>query len=600
MKTLPRVTDNPSRWCWGFLLAAIFLFSSPLFARTWEIAHFNARYTVSEDSSVIVEEEIHPSFHGSYNGIERTLPVEYPGPDGTSYKLYLTVVSVTDENGGKIRYEQSMMSERQMGGGSGRYLKLRIYAGGEDTERTVRITYRAANAIRFFKDHDEFYWNVTGNDWKVPIDSATAFVALPAAATGKVQVHDYTGAYGSSAQDATNSIDGSNVSFEATHPLPPRSGLTIALWIPKGVLHQPSALTRFYWFIGGNPGVLLPVWSFLVMFCIWYWKGRDPDAGLSVAPMYEPPKDMTPAECGTLLEDKIESRDITCTLIDLAVKGYLKIIETEEKGLIFKNKDYILRLMKPRPEWPLLAAHEIEILNNLFPEMSAEETTLSSLKNRFYVALPSIRQEIMGALKTKGVYAVDPETANGLAVMGVLVIAIPVLWLQMTGHINLFNSIPVLIGGVLLSALFVFFFAHYLSAKTLLGARLRVQCLGFKEFMTRVDADRLKRMPPDTFEKFLPYAMAFGVEQLWAKAFEGLITDPPSWYVGSAYGPGFLWNPLLFAASVGNFGSTAFETFSAAPQASSSGSAFGGDGGGFGGGGGFSGGGFGGGGGDAF
>jgi len=118
--------------------------------------------------------------------------------------------------------------------------------------------------------------------------------------------------------------------------------------------------------------------------------------------------------------------------------------------------------------------------------------------------------------------------------------------------------------------------------------------------MTRVDGDRIKRMPPDTFERFLPYAMAFGVEQHWAKAFQGLITEPPSWYVGSGYGtPGMMWTPLLFTSAMSSFSSSAYESFSAAPQASSSGSGFG-DGGSSGGGGGFSGGGFGGGGGDAF
>ena len=80
------------------------------------------------------------------------------------------------------------------------FLALKIYAGGTDTERTVRITYRAANAVRFFKDHDEFYWNVTGNDWKVPIDSASAFVALPSAATGQLKAQAFTGAFGSREQ----------------------------------------------------------------------------------------------------------------------------------------------------------------------------------------------------------------------------------------------------------------------------------------------------------------------------------------------------------------------------------------------------------------
>jgi len=239
------------------------------------------------------------------------------------------------------------------------------------------------------------------------------------------------------------------------------------------------------------------------------------------------------------------------------------------------------------------------VLKNIFPEVTAEETTLSNLKNRFYIALPSIREEIMGALTSKNLYSTDPESAKGLALVGVLIIALPFLWLQLTGHLRLGNSPTVLIVGVALTALIVYLFGHHLAAKTVRGARTRIECLGFKEFLTRVDGDRIKRMPPDTFEKFLPYAMAFGVEQHWAKAFQGIITDPPSWYVGSGYGtPGMMWTPIMFTNSMSAFSTTAFQSFSAAPQASSSGSGFGS--GGFGGGGGFSGGGFGGGGTDAF
>jgi uncharacterized membrane protein len=591
---------NPSHLRWGLLLAVLLLLAAPLFARSWKIARFDARYTVADDGTVLIEEEIHPAFVGSYNGILRDIPVEYPGPDGTAYKLFLKVDSVTDENGQNIKFEESTRTELVAGGDRHAFLVLKIYAGGEDTEHTVRITYRASNAIRFFKDHDEFYWNVTGNDWKVPIDSSSAFVAMPSAAAGQLKAQAFTGLFGSRAKEVSSTVDGGNITFETSNPLPPRSGLTIDIYIPKGILKEPSLFTRIGWFFGGNPGAFLPIWAFVVMFSLWYWKGRDPDSGLSVAPMYEPPKDLTPAEAGTLLSDNIEARDITSTLIDLAVKGYLKIVEIENKILFISHKDYILRLMKPRPEWQGLAAHETEVLNNIFPEVTAEETTLSSLKNRFYLALPSIREEIMGALKAKDLYSTDPESAKGLALVGVLVIALPFLWLQLTGRIRLGNSPTALVAGILLSALFVYLFGHHLAAKTVRGARVRVQCLGFKEFMTRVDGDRIKRMPPDTFEKFLPYAMAFGVEQHWAKAFQGIITDPPSWYVGSGYGiPGMLWTPLLFTNSMSSFSTSAYQSFAAAPQASSSGSGFG-DGGSLGGGGGFSGGGFGGGGGDAF
>ncbi len=589
---------NPSRLRWGLLILLLALLTAPAFARSWRIAHFDTRCTIAEDGTVLVEEEIHPLFQGTYNGILRDIPVEYPGPDGTTYRLLVKVVSVTDEGGAPIKFEQSSRNQRVAGGAVHQFLVLKIYAAGTDTERTVHISYRVQNAIRYFKDFDEFYWNATGLDWLVPIDAATATVALPATAANQLQAKAYTGTYGSRGEDATVTMDGANVSFDANHPLAARNGLTVDVRIPKGVLTPPSALTRIGWFVSGNPGVFLPLWALIVMFAIWWFKGRDAESGLSVAPMYEPPSGMTPAEAGTLITDDIEARDITCTVIDLAVKGYLKIIETENKVLLFTHKDYILRLMKPRAEWQGLAAHEEEILNNLFPEVTAEETTLSDLKNRFYIALPSIRQEILGALQAKNLYATDPETAKGLAVTGVLVIALPFLWLQMTGRIRLFGAPTVLLVGVALSALIVYLFSRHLSAKTVVGARARVQCMGFKEFLTRVDGDRIRRMPPDTFERFLPYAMAFGVEQHWAQAFQGIITEPPTWYVGAGYGMGMMWNPLMFCGAMNSFSSSAFQSFSAAPQASSGGSGFGG---GFGGGGGgFSGGGFGGGGGDAF
>ena len=137
------------------------------------------------------------------------------------------------------------------------------------------------------------------------------------------------------------------------------------------------------------------------------------------------PRDSLPPRPAPCSPTTIEARDITSTLIDLAVKGYLKIVETEDKVLFITHKDYILRLMKPRSEWQSLAAHEVEVLNNIFPEVTAEETTLSSLKNRFYIALPSIRQEIMDSLKGKDLYSHRSRVGQGLALVGVLVIALP-------------------------------------------------------------------------------------------------------------------------------------------------------------------------------
>lgn len=554
-------------------------------AKSWRIADFQDNIVVEKDGSAVVNERITLVFVGEWHGIHRTIPIEYPGPNGTNYELYLDVKNVSDGDGGKLKYDSSVAhGERD----------LKIYIPeAVDTTRTVQITYGVRNGTRFFNDHDEFYWNVTGNDWPVPIDHAAAAVRFPEEAAGSLSAQSFTGVYGSKMRDATSKIAGAEAQFETNNPLPMRGGLTIDIYIPKDILKEPGALTRFLWFVGGNPVVFLPLVTLAVMFPLWWYKGRDPDPGISVAPMYEPPPGISPAEAGTLIDDTIHPRDITSTIVDLAVRGYIKIEETAEKVLLFTHKDYVFHLLKPREQWGSdLAPHERVMLENVFA--GGEQTRLSSLKNRFYTAVPIIRQDIMSSLKGKGIYLLDPESANGYSVGAAIAILISFGIFQYFGWANFLNSVPLLTVCVLVAALTWWLFARVMTAKTVKGGRVRVAVLGFQEFMNRVDAERLKLMPPTTFEKFLAYAMALGVEHHWAQAFAGIIKDPPQWYVGPGGYYGGVFNPILFSSSMHSMATDMHQVFVSAPRASSSGSGFGG------GGGGFSGGGFGGGGGSAF
>jgi uncharacterized membrane protein len=190
-------------------------------------------------------------------------------------------------------------------------------------------------------------------------------------------------------------------------------------------------------------------------------------------------------------------------------------------------------------------------------------------------------------------YLLDPDSANAYSVGAAVLIALPFIAAPFLGYTAMFNSILLLFVCGIVSLVIWWLFAREMSAKTLEGGRTRVAVLGFQEFMNRVDSDRLKRMPPDTFEKYLPYAMALGVEHHWAQAFAGIIQNPPTWYVSPNGMTGF--NPIFFSSSMHNMASDMHQVFVSAPRSSSTSSGFGG-----GGGGGFSGGGFGGGGGSAF
>jgi len=577
-----------SRPAAALLLAAILAFAAPAAAKSWRISNFQGTITVNDDGSALVKETITLVFVDEWHGIHRTIPIEYAGPDGTNYQLFIDIKSITDENGAKLKYDSSS---------SGAARDLKIYSPNAiDVTRTVDIAYRVRNATRFFDQYDEFYWNVTGNDWPVPIDRAAATVHLPDSASGSLRAQAFTGVYGSTERDATAKVEGSNAEFATNNPLPMRGGMTIDVYIPKGILKEPGGLTKLFWFIGSNPVVFLPLVTLAVMFILWWYAGRDPDPGMSVAPMYEPPTGISPAEAGTLLDDRIHPRDITSTIVDLAVRGFIKIEETDDKGLLFHHKDYIFHLLQKRQDWSGLAPHERVMMENIFTD-DVPDTRLSSLKNRFYTAVPVVRTDIMSALKQKGIYTLDPESANAYSFGAAFCIVIPFAIIQYFGWADFFSSVPMLILSILISALIWWLFARVMTAKTVKGTRTHIAVLGFQEFMNRVDADRLKVMPPSTFEKFLPYAMALGVEHHWAQAFAGIIKDPPGWYAAPAgYGYGTGFNPILFSSSMHGMATDMHQVFVSAPRSSSTGSGFGGGGGG----GGFSGGGFGGGGGSAF
>jgi hypothetical protein len=457
-----------SRWAVIFLL----LSSVSAWARSYHLAKFNSTIHVDKDGSARVSEQITFVFEGEYHGIYRNIPVDYPGPGGSNYHLLLKVTGVTDDDNSPLKYEKSKDK------GS---LKLKIYVpGATDATRTVKINYEVANATKFLDDHDEFYWNVTGNDWLVPIDYASATIFFPEEASGKLKAQAFSGAYGS-AEKAKASVEGSVVTAETLGPLEIRGGLTIDVYVPQGILHKPGLLTQIGWFFSGNPGVTLPLWAFVVMFLLWWFKGRDPDPGISVAPMYAPPENLGPAEAGTLVDESVAPRDITAILVDLAVRGYIKIVEVSHPGLFHNSKDYELHLLKDRVQWNDVTDYERDMLDRIFGGGGKGTVVLlSDLRNHFYTVLPMVKNEIIGSLKKKGMYTLDPESAMGYWVFGAILVFAPYVVAQWAGWADFLNSIGPTIVCAAVAAVIIFLFGRQLTATSLKGARTRVQVLGFR------------------------------------------------------------------------------------------------------------------------
>src|ERR1700675_2098475 len=545
------------------------------------IENFDAHIAVASNGTIDVTETIQAHFLGvGWHGLYRSIPVEYVTAQGLNYTLFLDVKRVTDGSGRSLKFDSSRVRH---------YRKLKIYIPNADNSmQTISIEYTVSDAIKFFEDHDELYWNVTGDEWDIPIQSAHAKIILPAGASN-IRATAFTGIYGSRAKDAEIDIAGNGVEVRTTAPLPYHAGLTVAVAIDKGVIKEPTAADQVGRFLRSNWPLFLPVGVFCVMFYLWWTRGRDPRLR-PIAAQYEPPNQLTPGEAGTLVDNAANMRDITASIVDLAVRGYLVIEEVQKDRMLglMHEKDYNFILQKDRSQWSALKAHEQALLDGFFTAGTAGETIcMDSLQNRFYKTLPVMRSGIFDSLVSQGFYKRRPDSVRSTYIGAGVVVGVLMIWGggAMARALGI-APLPFIAGGIV-SALVICAFGWFMPAHTEQGTRALENVLGFEDFLNHVEADRFNRTikTPQMFEKFLPFAMAFGVEKNWSKAFDGIMTQPPGWYRG---GSGPIFYPVNFTSNLNNMSSRASSVMASAPR-SSGGSGFGGggsSGGGFGGGGG--------------
>jgi len=203
---------------------------------------------------------------------------------------------------------------------------------------TWTLRFRVDRELGYFSDHDELYWNVTGNGWTLPIERASATVNLPAGAAATITgIAVYTGPVGSTASAATVSrgVDGTPT-IVTTTVLNPGEGLTIAVGWPKGYIAQPSVLTRIGWFFRDNSALIAGLLGLIAVFvyymAVWYRFGKDPERGTIIA-LFTPPEGMSPGGVRYLSRMAHDSKTFTAALIDMAVKRFIIIHEDGRKVL---------------------------------------------------------------------------------------------------------------------------------------------------------------------------------------------------------------------------------------------------------------------------
>jgi len=560
----------------GLAVMALGLWAAPALAdEGWVIQRFASDITVQKDASLHITEAIDVDF-GSLqkHGIFRTIPVRYQWDD-THLRVYqLQVRSVTDGSEKSVRYETSDQ-------GGSKVIKIGDPNRTVSGRQTYRITYDVSGAMNPFPDHDELFWNVNGGLWDVRAQAVTATVHAPAAPQ---QATCYQGAAGSD-EVCRFTITSSGADFAATRPLAPRGQLTIVASLAKGVVAEPRPI------IARDGDNLLayfepqPLWLALAVFALagglaflywrWYTVGRDARERETIVPEYEPPDKIRPAQLGVILDESADTKDVTATIVDLAVRGYLTIAE-EPQPWIFAKKDWTLHATGKTLQ--LLPYEEI-VYGGLFKD--GADVKVSELRTHFISSLRSAEGELYRDSADRKWFATRPDRVRqGYAGVSVLAIiaGVGITWLLgKTLGAGLVGVAVVLVGIVALAV------ARIMPAKTAAGAELLRRSLGFRQYMEVAEKERQRFAERENiFSEYLPYAIVFGCVEKWARAFKDIdmSAQTSSWYVGS--GP---FNAGILSSSLMGFSSNLGSAISSTPG-SSGGSGFSGGGGAGGGGGG--------------
>ncbi len=551
------------------------------------ITRFESRVVVERDGAVTVADRITYDFGpNESHGIERWIPVRFRYDEvrrGYDRIYPLTVLSVSASPGTPAGY-------RVVEEGDVRIIRI------GDPDRTIRgrhtydVTYRLEGVLNHFDDHDELFLNLLGTGSEVPIDTFEATVTVP----GRIdRVACFAGPFGSRLPCAEADSDGARQAAFGHDRLGSREGVTAVVGFPVGLVPTPAPVLEERWSVGRafalRPDTVAPAAGLLaagvagVGWLVWR-KGRDrrfvgsptdvafgtvdgadepvPVGDRDPIPVeFVPPDRLRPGQVGTLIDEQANVLDVTATIIDLAVRGYLRINEIPKEHWLGKA-DWELERLEPAQERIPLQRYERTLLTAMFE--GGSPVRLSDLKDSFATHLNEVRSQLYDDVVEQGWYRRRPdEVRNGWRTVGGLVTAagvvLTVILARSTSYALL--GLPVVLTGLVLLV-----GSRRLPRRTPQGYGTLRRVRGFKRFIDESEKDRARFAEQQhLFSEYLPYAVVFGATDKWARAFSGLDGTVPrtDWYVGT-----HAFTTAAFASSMDGFTVTTSGTMASTPSSS--------------------------------
>ena len=493
-----------------FLLSAFFLSK----AAQERILLFQSDITIQESGRLLVTETIKVASQGRQvrHGIFREFPTIY----GTWF--YRSTVGfdlrnvLRDGIPEPVTLSYMLNGIRMRIGSPDKRLKPGIY--------TYTIAYETSRQIGFFKEHDELYWNVTGSGSYLPVDKIIARVKLPNSITSnRVGLEAYTGFYGERQSDFISYFDGNQYVFKTTRPFFKFEGLTIVLSWPKGHIKSPTFWQKVGWFFGDN-GDLVMLLLCLLLLLIWnsriYIRIKRRQRGITVIPLFYPPKDMMPGIMRYIYRMGYDAKVLTADIINMAVQGYLRIEYTR----FFMSGRYTLKAIKePTIDNPYYA---------LYKKLFNKKERLALTENNGLTIQAAIEWEKKECLQKAGrFFTFTWSSISILFLINIFYLTFFLFFgnLSYSSEFNVFIIGMLLLNGMGIGC--IYFLRHY----TVEGQKIKAEIDGFKIFLEVTEKERLKiigsppNKTPELYEVYLPYAIALGVEKQWSEQFAPLFNQ---------------------------------------------------------------------------
>lgn len=489
------------------------------------VKYFDTTIRVQKDSTVYVTESLIYDFENNQRyGISRNIPTTFHRGD-TTYTTDFRLLGATE--GPDDRPIKTKLVKRD----DGAIVTIGDHRVPFSGRHIFKLHYMLRNGVDFKNGVPQLNFSAVGSEWPVSIEHLKVIV-FPPDGVSPTRIERQASVSGDAARSEKVEMTSDNSFVEySIAPLDAGEDLLITAGFPVGTVQPPSPFQKLlFWLADWWPALVVPSLTACAIWVVWWHYGRDAANPNEIKTGWTPPTDLSPAEVGTLFDERCDMQDIIATIIDLAARGHLRISEAPKINKMgLGTCEYVLTKTEAPSDDPALRKYEKNFLSGIFEH--TDEVYLSNLKQTFYNKIPVIRDEIYDALAQEGYFLQNPETVRkqytSLALFFCLMGMVLILASSTSAVLAPFGI------GVVASAAIIGAFSSAMPARTEKGIVALRRSIGFANFVETAEPRSVQLLvaeDPTIFGRLLPYTMVLGAADKWAETFLGAIDSPPAWY----------------------------------------------------------------------